>query len=230
MLVVGGQASAGASFNVVPGSAWFSVDRRLIPTAASARAHADSCGPARRPGAAPVGGRPVDTSANPAPAPIPACSWLPALARPPGATITRSACSTMSDAAASSDPSRSSGTSAETNCRCIQGTVALAQQTRAPARANPTSSNSSSTPSENGGSMPKRFSQRSVDVALKLTVSLPCLTGPDVPVRQSLNPAGAPDHLDPTLERQPRRFCDSRKAESRQGPAFVGGGRGIGSV
>jgi len=202
-----------------------------------------------------VGGRPVDTSANPAPAPIPACSWLPALARPPGATITRSACSTMSDAAASrrerrpgasgadgpaegarctrvlsSDPSRSSGTSAETNCRCIQGTVALAQQTRAPARANPTSSNSSSTPSENGGSMPKRFSQRSVDVALKLTVSLPCLTGPDVPVRQSLNPAGAPDHLDPTLERQPRRFCYSRKAESRQGPAFVGGGRGIGSV
>jgi succinyl-diaminopimelate desuccinylase len=31
MLVVGGQAGAGASFNVVPGSAWFSVDRRFNP-------------------------------------------------------------------------------------------------------------------------------------------------------------------------------------------------------
>jgi succinyl-diaminopimelate desuccinylase len=31
MLVVGGQAAAGANFNVVPGSAWFSVDRRFNP-------------------------------------------------------------------------------------------------------------------------------------------------------------------------------------------------------
>jgi succinyl-diaminopimelate desuccinylase len=31
MLVVGGEAGAGASFNVVPGSAWFSVDRRFNP-------------------------------------------------------------------------------------------------------------------------------------------------------------------------------------------------------
>jgi acetylornithine deacetylase/succinyl-diaminopimelate desuccinylase-like protein len=31
MLVVGGQAGAGAGFNVVPGSAWFSVDRRFNP-------------------------------------------------------------------------------------------------------------------------------------------------------------------------------------------------------
>lgn len=31
MLVVGGQTGAGASFNVVPGSAWFSVDRRFNP-------------------------------------------------------------------------------------------------------------------------------------------------------------------------------------------------------
>ena len=31
MLVVGGSAGAGASFNVVPGSAWFSVDRRFNP-------------------------------------------------------------------------------------------------------------------------------------------------------------------------------------------------------
>jgi succinyl-diaminopimelate desuccinylase len=31
MLVVGGSASAGANFNVVPGSAWFSVDRRFNP-------------------------------------------------------------------------------------------------------------------------------------------------------------------------------------------------------
>jgi acetylornithine deacetylase/succinyl-diaminopimelate desuccinylase-like protein len=31
MLVVGGQAGAGASFNVVPGEAWFSVDRRFNP-------------------------------------------------------------------------------------------------------------------------------------------------------------------------------------------------------
>lgn len=31
MLLVGGQAAAGASFNVVPGSAWFSVDRRFNP-------------------------------------------------------------------------------------------------------------------------------------------------------------------------------------------------------
>jgi succinyl-diaminopimelate desuccinylase len=31
MLVVGGQAAAGAGFNVVPGSAWFSVDRRFNP-------------------------------------------------------------------------------------------------------------------------------------------------------------------------------------------------------
>ncbi|MGZ4236228.1 MAG: M20/M25/M40 family metallo-hydrolase [Solirubrobacteraceae bacterium] len=30
-LVVGGQAAAGAAFNVVPGSAWFSVDRRFNP-------------------------------------------------------------------------------------------------------------------------------------------------------------------------------------------------------
>jgi succinyl-diaminopimelate desuccinylase len=29
--VVGGQAGAGAGFNVVPGSAWFSVDRRFNP-------------------------------------------------------------------------------------------------------------------------------------------------------------------------------------------------------
>jgi succinyl-diaminopimelate desuccinylase len=29
--VVGGQAGAGASFNVVPGAAWFSVDRRFNP-------------------------------------------------------------------------------------------------------------------------------------------------------------------------------------------------------
>jgi succinyl-diaminopimelate desuccinylase len=33
MLVVGGQAGAGAGFNVVPGSAWFSVDRRFNPEA-----------------------------------------------------------------------------------------------------------------------------------------------------------------------------------------------------
>jgi acetylornithine deacetylase/succinyl-diaminopimelate desuccinylase-like protein len=31
MLVVGGSASAGANFNVVPGSAWFSIDRRFNP-------------------------------------------------------------------------------------------------------------------------------------------------------------------------------------------------------
>lgn len=31
MLVVGGAAGAGANFNVVPGAAWFSVDRRLNP-------------------------------------------------------------------------------------------------------------------------------------------------------------------------------------------------------
>jgi acetylornithine deacetylase/succinyl-diaminopimelate desuccinylase-like protein len=31
MLVVGGQAAAGAGFNVVPGSAWFSLDRRFNP-------------------------------------------------------------------------------------------------------------------------------------------------------------------------------------------------------
>jgi succinyl-diaminopimelate desuccinylase len=31
MLAVGGQAGAGAGFNVVPGSAWFSVDRRFNP-------------------------------------------------------------------------------------------------------------------------------------------------------------------------------------------------------
>jgi succinyl-diaminopimelate desuccinylase len=31
MLVVGGQAAAGAGFNVVPGSAWFSIDRRFNP-------------------------------------------------------------------------------------------------------------------------------------------------------------------------------------------------------
>jgi succinyl-diaminopimelate desuccinylase len=31
MLLVGGQAGAGANFNVVPGSAWFSIDRRLNP-------------------------------------------------------------------------------------------------------------------------------------------------------------------------------------------------------
>jgi acetylornithine deacetylase/succinyl-diaminopimelate desuccinylase-like protein len=31
MLVVGGQAGAGAGFNAVPGSAWFSVDRRFNP-------------------------------------------------------------------------------------------------------------------------------------------------------------------------------------------------------
>jgi succinyl-diaminopimelate desuccinylase len=31
MLVVGGEAAAGAGFNVVPGSAWFSVDRRFNP-------------------------------------------------------------------------------------------------------------------------------------------------------------------------------------------------------
>jgi succinyl-diaminopimelate desuccinylase len=31
MLVVGGQAGAGAGFNVVPGTAWFSVDRRFNP-------------------------------------------------------------------------------------------------------------------------------------------------------------------------------------------------------
>lgn len=31
MLVVGGQVGAGAGFNVVPGSAWFSVDRRFNP-------------------------------------------------------------------------------------------------------------------------------------------------------------------------------------------------------
>jgi acetylornithine deacetylase/succinyl-diaminopimelate desuccinylase-like protein len=31
MLVVGGQAGAGANFNVVPGSAWFSVDLRFNP-------------------------------------------------------------------------------------------------------------------------------------------------------------------------------------------------------
>jgi succinyl-diaminopimelate desuccinylase len=31
MLVVGGSAGAGASFNAVPGSAWFSVDRRFNP-------------------------------------------------------------------------------------------------------------------------------------------------------------------------------------------------------
>jgi succinyl-diaminopimelate desuccinylase len=31
MLVVGGSAEAGANFNVVPGSAWFSVDRRFNP-------------------------------------------------------------------------------------------------------------------------------------------------------------------------------------------------------
>ena len=31
MLVVGGQASSGAGFNAVPGSAWFSIDRRFNP-------------------------------------------------------------------------------------------------------------------------------------------------------------------------------------------------------
>jgi acetylornithine deacetylase/succinyl-diaminopimelate desuccinylase-like protein len=31
MLVVGGSTSSGANFNVVPGSAWFSVDRRFNP-------------------------------------------------------------------------------------------------------------------------------------------------------------------------------------------------------
>ena len=31
MLVVGGQAGAGAGFNAVPGSAWFSIDRRFNP-------------------------------------------------------------------------------------------------------------------------------------------------------------------------------------------------------
>jgi succinyl-diaminopimelate desuccinylase len=31
MLVVGGQSGAGAGFNVVPGSAWFSIDRRFNP-------------------------------------------------------------------------------------------------------------------------------------------------------------------------------------------------------
>ena len=31
MLVVGGQAGAGAGFNVVPGEAWFSLDRRFNP-------------------------------------------------------------------------------------------------------------------------------------------------------------------------------------------------------
>jgi succinyl-diaminopimelate desuccinylase len=31
MLVVGGQAGAGAGFNVVPGTAWFSIDRRFNP-------------------------------------------------------------------------------------------------------------------------------------------------------------------------------------------------------
>jgi succinyl-diaminopimelate desuccinylase len=31
MLVVGGQAGAGAAFNSVPGEAWFSVDRRFNP-------------------------------------------------------------------------------------------------------------------------------------------------------------------------------------------------------
>ncbi len=31
MLVVGGQAGAGAGFNVVPGAAWFSIDRRFNP-------------------------------------------------------------------------------------------------------------------------------------------------------------------------------------------------------
>jgi succinyl-diaminopimelate desuccinylase len=31
MLVVGGEAGAGAGFNVVPGSAWFSIDRRFNP-------------------------------------------------------------------------------------------------------------------------------------------------------------------------------------------------------
>ena len=31
MLLVGGQADAGAGFNVVPGSAWFSLDRRFNP-------------------------------------------------------------------------------------------------------------------------------------------------------------------------------------------------------
>jgi succinyl-diaminopimelate desuccinylase len=31
MLVVGGAAESGANFNVVPGSAWFSVDRRFNP-------------------------------------------------------------------------------------------------------------------------------------------------------------------------------------------------------
>jgi acetylornithine deacetylase/succinyl-diaminopimelate desuccinylase-like protein len=31
MLVVGGQAGASAGFNVVPGSAWFSIDRRFNP-------------------------------------------------------------------------------------------------------------------------------------------------------------------------------------------------------
>ncbi|MCP9488023.1 MAG: peptidase dimerization domain-containing protein [Gaiellaceae bacterium MAG52_C11] len=31
MLVVGGSAGSGANFNVVPGSAWFSLDRRFNP-------------------------------------------------------------------------------------------------------------------------------------------------------------------------------------------------------
>jgi hypothetical protein len=35
MLVVGGSAGGGASFNVVPGSAWFSVDRRFNPRKSS---------------------------------------------------------------------------------------------------------------------------------------------------------------------------------------------------
>ena len=37
MLVVGGQAGAGAGFNAVPGSAWFSVDRRFNPRRTSSR-------------------------------------------------------------------------------------------------------------------------------------------------------------------------------------------------
>ena len=37
MLVVGGQAGAGANFNVVPGEAWFSVDLRFNPEQGSTR-------------------------------------------------------------------------------------------------------------------------------------------------------------------------------------------------
>jgi acetylornithine deacetylase/succinyl-diaminopimelate desuccinylase-like protein len=46
MLVVGGSAGAGANFNVVPGSAWFSVDRRFNP-AATDESHPTSAALAR---------------------------------------------------------------------------------------------------------------------------------------------------------------------------------------